>query len=485
MTINSLHRFIHWSRHWLIEPVEGIQRQEDRQQARLLSTLQLTILCVLIPAIFIRRAQFMAVSNILILDTLLIAMAYGLSRTPHFKIATVTTIVTNNLTPFVIALFGGDFANNEFDAIIATTGIGLLLGSMFLPFRMLLVHAVLNLLAILLVIDRLGLDTLPLATSLLTIVVISALIIVATRHRNQLERSRLFELAETNHELETIRSNLEERVEERTQELRLAFDTIQIEHETLLKSERMASLGRLTAGIAHEINTPLAASRASLVEINQLVDEYLNSLGDAEVTLDDYREIGKEIHQSLALTKDGLERIAGFVQGIKAQIRDAAPRDKILFNAVPVIRESLLLVNHALRASNCTATFDSPTESVMLFGLPGQLSQIVTNLISNAIDASAEKSTGLITLNLNPHSAGADLLISDQGTGIPAEDLPKIFDLLFTTKPTGLGTGLGLTIVRDIMTIIFQGSIDVDSQVGQGTTFTLHFPLPGENQFDT
>ncbi len=185
--------------------------------------------------------------------------------------------------------------------------------------------------------------------------------------------------------------------------------------------------------------------------------------------------------QSLALVSNGLERIAGFVRGIKSQIHDVVPQDRVLFNAVPVIQELLLLVNHALRSANCTVRFDYPFDTIELFGLPGQLSQIVTNLLTNAIDASAGKEDALIILQLEPQAEGIDLLVADRGAGIPPEIQPKIFDLLFTTKPSGMGTGLGLTIVRDIMTNVFGGTIQVDSRVDHGTTFTLHFPDSGVN----
>jgi signal transduction histidine kinase len=470
---------------WIVAPAKLIQRQDERRQARLASTIQLVAAVIIFPAIFIFRQESVSASNVLIVFGILNCLAYGVGRTYLYQAAIGLTIFLLAITPVSLAYFGGQFAINEISSIIISNCVFLLVCSLFFSLPILFASFAFNLLSIYLIITIQGMGFSSLAIPIILSFFLSALIIVAAHHRNQLERDRLFELSTANHELEIMQVHLEERVVERTQELQQAFETIQLEHEKLLKSERMAALGRLTAGIAHEINTPLAASRAALVEIRNLITEYLNSLGDSQVTQEDYRVIGQEMFQSLQLTDNGLERIAGFVRGIKTQMRDVVPRERIFFNAVPVIQESLLLVNHALRAANCTASFDSPVKSVMLFGLPGQLSQMVTNLVTNAIDASAENKGGLITLELTSHSAGVDLLVTDQGEGIPAEILPKVFDLLFTTKPTGSGTGLGLTIVRDIMTNVFSGTVDVHSQVGEGTTFTLHFPHSGENQIDT
>ena len=115
-----------------------------------------------------------------------------------------------------------------------------------------------------------------------------------------------------------------------------------------------------------------------------------------------------------------------------------------------------------------------------MYGSAGWLSQIVTNLVNNAIDASAVKDGGPISIRLSKSEAGLELQVTDQGCGISAENLPKIFDPMFTTKPFGEGTGLGLTIVHNIVTANFGGTIEVDSRVGQGTSFTIHFPRSGE-----
>ncbi len=268
---------------------------------------------------------------------------------------------------------------------------------------------------------------------------------------------------------------------QRAQELEQAYHTLQQNQAQLLIAEKMASLGRLTAGIAHEMNTPLAAVRAALAEIEKLAAEYQSSIGDADVTPDDHRGIAAEMQQSLRLAGSAAERAASFVRGIKTQTRDLAAHESQRFNAVPVIRETLLLLGHTLRASKCKADFEPAVEKVELDGSPGRLAQVITNLVTNAVDACAAKGGGAITVGLTPRANEVELQVSDTGAGIPPEILPNIFDPMFTTKPFGQGTGLGLAIVHDIITGEFGGTIQVASEIDQGATFTLHFPKSKEN----
>jgi DNA-binding LacI/PurR family transcriptional regulator/nitrogen-specific signal transduction histidine kinase len=262
---------------------------------------------------------------------------------------------------------------------------------------------------------------------------------------------------------------------ERTEELERAYQAVRENQQKLLISEKMASLGRLTAGMAHEMNTPLAAVRAALGELAKLASEYHHSIDDPEVTEDDHREIVKEMEASIRLADGAAERVAGFVRGIKSETRNLASVESRLFNAVPVVQDTLLLLNHAARKGNCAVTFQHERDIMELFGAPGRLSQVVTNLVTNAIDATAEKGGGPIILRLAPWIDGLELRVTDTGMGIPPENVKKIFDPMFTSKPFGVGTGLGLTIVHDIVTGDFNGTIEVESEPGVGTTFVLCF----------
>ncbi len=262
----------------------------------------------------------------------------------------------------------------------------------------------------------------------------------------------------------------------KTAELEEALRALHDNQEKLQIADKMASLGRLTAGIAHEMNTPLAAVRAALVELESLTKEYESSIGDPQVEPEDFKEIAGEMLKTVRLAATAAKRAAGFVQGIKSQTRDMTPKEKQRFDAVAIIDEALLLLTHALRNKKCTLQFDHDDKPAPLHGPPGRLAQVVTNLVNNGIDASFAKGGGVIVVRLLPRPDALIIEIQDSGSGIPPEVVGKIFDPMFTTKPFGEGTGLGLTIVHNIVVGEFGGTIDVRTQVGQGTTFVLRFP---------
>lgn len=243
----------------------------------------------------------------------------------------------------------------------------------------------------------------------------------------------------------------------------------------LIISEKMASLGRLTAGIAHEMNTPLATVRASLSEIMNLINEYKNSLSNPEITIEDHNSISNDMMQSTKLAIRAIEKAAGFIKSIKSQTREIDDKDKIRFNAVDIINESILLLSHVLKKTNLSIDFKFSNKEILVFGLPGKFSQVVTNLITNAIDAMVEKKGENINIELMENVKNIILKVQDRGCGIPESILTKIFDPLYTTKPFGQGTGLGLTIVHEIVHGEFYGYIEVESKVNIGTTFNIYF----------
>jgi DNA-binding LacI/PurR family transcriptional regulator/signal transduction histidine kinase len=289
---------------------------------------------------------------------------------------------------------------------------------------------------------------------------------------------RIYEMLRTQISSALQSAALVRQVESHSRELEDAYKTLQSQQQMLLVVEKMASLGRLTAGIAHEMNTPLAAVRSALNTLDALTREYQSSIEDATVTAENHGEIAQEMLQTISLAVKAAEKAAGFVRGIKSQTRDLSAKEYVHFNAVPVIDEALLLLGHNLREKGCSANFDHSGDNIDLYGSPLRLAQIVTNLVNNAIDASIANKSGLILLRLIEHAQEVVLQVCDQGCGIAEEALSRIFDPMFTTKSFGQSTGLGLTIVHNIMTGEFGGSIEVETQVNQGTTFTLHFPRP-------
>jgi len=278
------------------------------------------------------------------------------------------------------------------------------------------------------------------------------------------------------------RALLEVRVAERTHELRNsnqqlegAYQQLQTNREALLVSEKMASLGRLTAGIAHEMNTPLAAVQASLFEMNKLVNEYRELISTGDFREQTHREIAKDMGQTVDISERSISRALSFIRSVKSQTREIDDEQQ-RFDVVQVIEDTLMLLEHNLIRNNCQLKFEPQEKNMELQGSTASFAQVVTNLITNAIDASIPKGGGVIEVELTTDGGSLKLEVRDHGVGIPTEIRPKIFDPMFTTKSFGEGTGLGLSIVHDIITKGFRGNIDFTSQVGEGTTFSLRIP---------
>jgi ligand-binding sensor domain-containing protein/signal transduction histidine kinase len=271
--------------------------------------------------------------------------------------------------------------------------------------------------------------------------------------------------------LEARQSELARLVEERTEELRRS-------QQQLLVSEKMAALGRLTAGIAHEINSPLGGVLNSLQLARLYVDEYGASLDDREVTAADHRAIADDLAASLTLAEKGTRKVAQFVRSIKAQTRMEGEGQRRDFDPAEELDPTLALMRHELTDRRVALHVES-RPGLRLTGDAGKFGLVVRNLVSNAVDSYEGKEGEVwIRLTENGHPGGVRLEVEDRGCGIPEEIRSRVFDYLFTTKDVGSGTGLGLSIVHSVVTSEFGGEISVRSEVGRGTTVSVCFPPP-------
>jgi signal transduction histidine kinase/DNA-binding LacI/PurR family transcriptional regulator len=270
-----------------------------------------------------------------------------------------------------------------------------------------------------------------------------------------------------------LRSKAQELIKANS-ELESAFSLLKENHQKLIISDKMASLGRLTAGIAHEMNTPLAAVRTSLKEFGQLIKEYEESIGNSSVLPEDHRLIAEDMRKCLKLAIQSAEKSAGFIKGIKAQTTNMNTSNFQFFNVANVISDTLSVLNFALRKGNCKL-ITNIDNSIELYGDPNKFVQMATNLVINAVDACKPVGGNISIILENTGDGYAKITFQDTGCGIPEEIKPRIFDPMFTTKPFGEGTGLGLSIVHDIVDE-FDGSINVESQKGL-TSFYVLLPI--------
>jgi len=241
----------------------------------------------------------------------------------------------------------------------------------------------------------------------------------------------------------------------------------------LVQSEKMASLGMLVAGIAHEINTPVGAISSmhdSLTRGFNKLREEVNKAGFKEEDKKRFESLFKIVDEANRVIYSGAERVASIVK----RLRSFARLDEAELKTVNIhegIEDTLTLINHELKHN---------VEVVRKFGkvgpipcFPGQLNQVFLNLIVNARQAIRGK--GTITISTKKENEKVIIKISDTGAGIATEHLSKIFDPGFTTKGVGVGTGLGLSICYQIIKS-HHGDITVQSEAGRGTTFTITLP---------
>ncbi len=283
-------------------------------------------------------------------------------------------------------------------------------------------------------------------------------------------------------------------------------DDIRNTYIQLLQSEKMASIGQLAAGIAHEINTPTQYVgdnthflQDSFNDINQLLEKYGsllkaikagaetdNLVKEAEAALEeadiDYitEEIPKAIQQSL----EGLDRVTHIVRAMK-EFSHPGTEEKKANDINKAIKNTITITQNEWRhIADMVTDFDSTMPPVPC--LPGEFNQVILNMIMNAAHAIADfvgknpGKKGTIAVSTRNDDHWAEIRIRDTGSGIPERVRSKIFDPFFTTKEVGRGTGQGLAISRSVVVDKHGGTINFETEMGKGTTFIIRLPIGNE-----
>ncbi|WP_428665635.1 ATP-binding protein [Runella sp.] len=310
------------------------------------------------------------------------------------------------------------------------------------------------------------------------------------------ERTKREQEEEANRILELKKLDLETQVAERTaeilqqkEELQNALDNLKATQEQLIQSEKLASLGELTAGIAHEIQNPLNFvnnfSEVSVELLDELKGERARAQADRDEGLED--EILNDIVQNLQKINHHGKRAASIVTGMLQHSR-AGSGKKELTDLNALADEYLRLSYHGLRAKdksfNAKIVTDFDPDMPKTEVVSQDMGRVFLNLINNAFYAVQKKSQSEIanydpTVWVSSKKTADELIVSvkDNGTGIPEEVQSKIFQPFFTTKPTGQGTGLGLSLAYDIVTKGHGGTMEMESVEGEGTTFVVSLPV--------
>lgn len=274
----------------------------------------------------------------------------------------------------------------------------------------------------------------------------------------------------------TERIRAEERVHRYAADLEEANRGLRDAQTQLVQSEKMAALGALVAGVAHEINTPLGSIHANADVARRALGIIKDSLEEAGTFVSSSKS-GRFLRALYILedsnntTRTATERIVGIVRSL----RNFARLDEAELKTVDIhdgLESTLTLVYHEYK--NRIKIIRDYGQLPPITCIPNQMNQVFMNLIVNAIHATPKE--GTITITTRSMDEHYTVAIADTGIGIPPEQLPRIFDPGFTTKGVGIGTGLGLSIVYKIVQS-HGGRVDVESEVGNGTTFTVTCPV--------
>ncbi len=258
-------------------------------------------------------------------------------------------------------------------------------------------------------------------------------------------------------------------------EKEMVIKNLKLTQNQLIESEKMASIGHFTSGIAHELNNPMNFVNGSIKPI-------LMNLGELEMDFSDeakkrHQENFEEIKLLLKNVEDGTRHISGILNNllkITPSAQESYPKASI--DLLELIKNTYHFVQNA---SPNTSIYLDAKDQILVTGIPVEFNQMILNLIRNSLDATRDMDNGRIELHLKDLGSHCSILIKDNGVGIPKENHSKIFDPFFTTKDPGEGTGVGLYIVYSLVTK-YGGEISMESEESVGTTFLITLPLDNQ-----
>ncbi len=270
----------------------------------------------------------------------------------------------------------------------------------------------------------------------------------------------------------------------------------------IVQSEKLASIGQLAAGVAHEMNTPVGFVASNFETLKSYVGKITKLLGEYDELADNITTSGNTelVNQAAVIadsrrdmkidfilddiqdlfddSKEGLTRVTDIVQNLRDFSRIDQPGSLDKYNINDGIKATLVVAQNEIKYSSDVKTEFSELPDFLCHS--GQINQVLLNILLNAaqaITSQERKDRGTITIRIYATETDAVCEISDDGPGIPPDELTRVFDPFFTTKPAGKGTGLGLSVTYDIIVHKHDGELLVESTVGEGTRFTVKLPL--------
>ena len=257
----------------------------------------------------------------------------------------------------------------------------------------------------------------------------------------------------------------------------LDLKTIQNNQNMLMERERLASLGQLIGGIAHNLKTPIMSISGAAEGLSDLIKEYDESIGDPEVTNDDHHAIAKDMSEWVEKIKSYSEYMSDVITAVKGQAVTLSENENITFDIDELMKRVNILMKHELKNAlielNTKINVDKNT---ILHGDITSLVQVINNMISNSIQSYNGKTNQFIDLTVDKIQNTLVISIRDYGSGLPKSVQDKLFKEMITTKGKN-GTGLGLFMSYSTIRAHFNGDITFETEKGKGTVFHIVLPL--------
>lgn len=298
-------------------------------------------------------------------------------------------------------------------------------------------------------------------------------------------------VVESHLSIQELNLNLENKVKTRTsellitqqqlkdnlQELREAYDELKLTQNQLIESEKMASLGSLVAGVAHEINTPVGVSVTAASMLHNNTQQLMFKYNDEILTEEEFEDYLQTLNEGTDMVLRNLRNASSLIDSFKHVSVDQTIDEQRTIDLAKYIEEVAISLKPRYKSKVDSITIDCP-DSIKILTYPGAIAQVITNLVLNSITHGFEAmEKGEITISLYRSDSAILFTYHDNGKGIPDNIKPKIFDPFFTTKKYEGGTGLGLHIVFNLVTHKLSGKLKAESTMDRGTTFVITLPL--------
>jgi signal transduction histidine kinase len=273
-----------------------------------------------------------------------------------------------------------------------------------------------------------------------------------------------------------LNETLEERVAERSDQLQQAMQTLHASQEALAHSAAKATLGTLVASVSHELSTPLGNSLITASTCADLAKRMAQLAESGQLKRSDLSEFLVQMQDGSALLERNLHRAVDLVKNFKQVAADQASEQRRSFDLAEVVSEVLKTLSPSLRRQTHRVQVDIAA-GLVLDSFPGALGQVLINLINNAyLHAFEGRTDGVVQVSATAGPQGVALVVSDDGAGMSKDTLAQLFQPFFSTKIGRGGTGLGTTIVENLVTRVLGGTLRVESAAGAGTTYYIQLP---------